>query len=149
MLFEKYLKINKCYESHMMFTHRKKSNSSPQQPMQGFLTRSFSLNTCPVTLSAAELLLLFDCLGEGNRIFLPTQAVLRIHSLNHIFHAWRKKYQILSYQFSEFTLHMHTMLLFAVCMKVFFILWKSFPFMTQSTTTAIYCKILHRVSLFA
>lgn len=39
--------------------------------MQGFLSRSFSMNTGPVTLSAPELLLLFHCLGEVNEIFLP------------------------------------------------------------------------------
>lgn len=130
----------------MMFTHTKRSNSSPQQARQGFLTRSFSLNTCPVTLCAAELLLLFHCLGEGNRIYLPHPSSAQDSNLKPHLPCMKKEASDSMLSVIRMTPYMHTMLLFAVCIKVFFILWKSFPFMTQSTTTAICCKILQSVT---
>lgn len=145
MLFEKYFKINKCNESHVMFTPRKQSNSSLQQAMQVFLTSRFSLNTCPVTLPAAELLLLFHCLGEGSRIIFPYPSSAQDPKLTPCLPYMKKEASDSMLSVIRLTLYMHTTLLFAVHIKVFFILWRSFPFMTQSTTTAI----LHKVSLFA
>lgn len=152
MLFEKYFKINKCYESNMMFSPRKEPNSSPQQAMQGLLT--WSLNTCPVILSAAELL---HCLGEGNNIPPHPGSAEDPKLKPHLPHV-KKEVSDSKMSVIRMTPYVHTMPLFAVHIKVFFIPRKVFfsffipgkVFLSwQSTKTVICCKILCRASLFA
>lgn len=76
------------------------------------------MNTGSVTLLAPELLLLFHCLGEVNRIFLPNPSSAQDPKLPC------KKKEVSDSKLSviRMTLYMHTTLLFAVCIKLFFIL---------------------------